>query len=106
MTAVPPSTEYSVRLTPDRLSVAESVIDTSVFVNEVGTADADVIGGVRSILTGALVDVFALPARSSTVRESDCATPSVVIAESTGQVAVSTPESASPHVQWIVTAWL
>ena len=69
----------TVGATPERLSVADSVTVTSVFVNDGGTADAVVTGGVRSIFTGALDAVVAFPARSSTVRDSCWATPSLLI---------------------------
>ncbi len=56
-----------------------------------------IVGAVRSILTGLLLTVVLLPARSVAVPESVWLAPSPLIVWSLGQVAM--PERASLQVQ-------
>src|SRR4051812_11787672 len=102
----PPSVEYTVCATPERLSFAVKVTVTSLFVNDDDTSDAVVTGAVRSTFTGGLEAVVALPARSSNVRDCCWALPSLAITLFAGQVAGPTPDRLSAHVQCNVTAVL
>src|SRR6476619_1113272 len=86
---------------PERSSVALRWTVTSAVCHPVGASDV-VTGATRSMLTGSLVPIVVLPARSLTAAVAVSPVPLPVITESAGQAAM--PESASLHVQWIVTS--
>ena len=73
------------------------------FRNAAGTV-AVVFGAWRSILMPSTDAVREFPALSETVADAPRSSPSPVSSSSPGTVAGSTPESASPVVQWIVTS--
>src|SRR4051794_30192479 len=62
-----------------------------------------IVGAVRSILTGALVVVVQLPARSQTVVVAVRPRPLPLMTLSAGQPPAM-PERASAQVQWTVTS--
>ena len=95
------SIEKKVCSTPERSSVATKWTVTSAVCHPTGASDV-VTGATRSMSTAALVPTVVLPARSLTAAVTVSPVPLPVITESDGHAA--TPESASLHVQWIVTA--
>src|SRR6187431_2000209 len=96
-----------VAATPDRPSAGDSVKKTSDWVQP-GTAEADVTGAVRSILTpGAEVAApLEFPARSATDFVATRPVPSPVSVESAQAPGPNPEPPVSAHVQWIVTSAL
>src|SRR2546421_3065969 len=100
--AAPPSTFEYVVETPARLSDALKWTVKSALRQPTGASEL-VTGAVRSILMWSTVALDSLSARSETDAEADSADPSPLITLLAGHEP-AIPESASLHVQWIVTS--